>query len=479
MLLGLLCQRGQSSARVGQQTLVLLQLLTQRVGAALQAIESLANAVEFALSAGDAIGQFPSAMGDPGPPRIQRARLRLDSRKFVVRLPACLERRHTGALVGFDLDVLLAHLLAQRRFLFARRLQRMGLRIAGSGERGHVLAATRELRLQQHHALGQTLLVPAEALLVQRQLLEATMPELHALHARSHPATRLDQLTSCRLERIAHFFRLELELVVLLTTLVTAGARRLELGGQFFLLGQPPGQFLGEARILGAAHAQANIEDPGLELLVALCLQRLVLDRTDTRVDLSQHILQAGEILIHPIQAAQGLLALALELADARRLLEQKATILGAGLQQAVHLALLHHRVGVDADTGVHEELTDILQPAAVAIEQIFALARAVQLAADGHFRHVGRQATHVVDEGQGDLGMRGRPSILGPVKNDIHHVAAAQMPRIQLAQHPADRIDDVALATAIGAHDRGDARAKLEGGLVGEGLEAVELEAV
>ena len=42
------------------------------------------------------------------------------------------------------------------------------------------------------------------------------------------------------------------------------------------------------------------------------------------------------------------------------------------------------------------------------------------------------------------------------PGEDDVGHVAAAQRPRALLAQHPADRVDQVRLARPVGPDDHG-----------------------
>ena len=53
----------------------------------------------------------------------------------------------------------------------------------------------------------------------------------------------------------------------------------------------------------------------------------------------------------------------------------------------------------------------------------------------------------------------------------------AAQRLRALLAEHPGNRIDDVALAAAVGADDGGDAVIERKFGSVGKALEAGNLE--
>ena len=63
----------------------------------------------------------------------------------------------------------------------------------------------------------------------------------------------------------------------------------------------------------------------------------------------------------------------------------------------------------------------------------------------------------------------------VGALENDVLHLAAAEGLGALLTQHPADGIGDVRFAAAVGPDHRGHAGFKLEGGGIGEGLEAVQ----
>ena len=83
------------------------------------------------------------------------------------------------------------------------------------------------------------------------------------------------------------------------------------------------------------------------------------------------------------------------------------------------------------------------------------------------------------VVEDHADLGHAEAAPAGGAVEDDVGHLAAAQAAGALLAQHPADGIDDVALARAVGPDDGSDARREVERRLVGERLEADHLEAL
>ena len=87
-----------------------------------------------------------------------------------------------------------------------------------------------------------------------------------------------------------------------------------------------------------------------------------------------------------------------LEAADAGGLFEDHAAVLGGGLQQNVNLALLDHAVGLRAQAAAGQQIADVAEPAGTAIDQILALAAAIDAPRDVDLRRIDVQkATGVV----------------------------------------------------------------------------------
>ncbi len=127
--------------------------------------------------------------------------------------------------------------------------------------------------------------------------------------------------------------------------------------------------------------------------------------------------------------------------------------------------------------TGAGEELLDVPQPAAGAVHPVVALTRSVSAADHLDFGEgYGQAAVAVVDD-QPDLGhaRRGAPGATGV--DDLLHPRPPQLASAAFAQHPADGVDQVALAGAVGPHHGGDTGLEEELGLLGEGLEALHLD--
>ena len=77
------------------------------------------------------------------------------------------------------------------------------------------------------------------------------------------------------------------------------------------------------------------------------------------------------------------------------------------------------------------------------------------------------------VIKGECDFGKTLGGTVGGAVKNDVHHLLAAQTAGGHLTQPPADRIGDIGFAAAIGSHDGGNPRLQLHPGFIGKRLEA------
>src|SRR6185369_2292340 len=84
---------------------------------------------------------------------------------------------------------------------------------------------------------------------------------------------------------------------------------------------------------------------------------------------------------------------------------------------------------------------------------------------------------TLVVVEDDADLGHAERAMMLVAGKDDVFHAAAAQVAGALLAENPAQRINDVGFAAAVGPDDPGDALGEFEDGAVLGRFEACQLE--
>ena len=232
--------------------------------------------------------------------------------------------------------------------------------------------------------------------------LRAHLPQLH-LEFRQVVAARLDALleagpldpgeTGLVLRLFLLGTQVEGGLLRVLQALVVVAAARLELvqvalahverrtmrfgrGPQAGDVGLQPRDRGAELAALPSAVRQAEMAEPETEPLVTHRLRGLAAQAADLAADLGDDVGDARQVLVGQGELAERLPALALVARDARRLLEDRAALLGLRGQHLVDLPLRHDRVRGAADAGVHEKLVDVLEPAGLAVEEIVALPR-------------------------------------------------------------------------------------------------------
>src|SRR5690606_4001372 len=130
---------------------------------------------------------------------------------------------------------------------------------------------------------------------------------------------------------------------------------------------------------------------------------------------------------------------------------------------------------------GSKEDVGDIPPAALGAIEKVLVLGVPGYPAADGDLavtRILALQGAGAVVEYQLDRRLAHRLSGIGAIENDIGHRLATQVLRRAFAHHPAYRINDVGLATAVRPHHSRHVAGKVNGGRVDKRLEAGQLDA-
>ena len=200
----------------------------------------------------------------------------------------------------------------------------------------------------------------------------------------------------------------------------------------------------------------------------------LTAERGDLAADFADDVGDAREIGVDAAEFVERLATLRLISGDAGGLFEEIAALGRIGGEDLVDLALHHERVGHAADAGVHEQALDILQARRLAVDEIVAGAFAVEATHDRDFGEGRAQFLFAVGEDQLDLALREGLAPVGAGEDDILHRRSAQGLGGLLAQDPADGVDDVGLAAAIGSDDGRDPRTELNAGPVGEAFESV-----
>ena len=218
---------------------------------------------------------------------------------------------------------------------------------------------------------------------------------------------------------------------------------------------------------------QEGVGVAALQLLLQaqVLLGRLRLFRQGPHLlfQLRENVRHTHQVLLLILQLLLGHRLAALELHNARRLVEQLPALLRLSAENLVDLALADDGIPLFSDTGVVEQLVDILQPALASVHPVLTLPGAVDAAGDGHLVVVHRQLVVRVVQGDGHRGEALGLSQLRAGENHVLHAGSPQLLYLLLSQHPADRVRHVALATAVGAHYAGDAVVKLKYDLVGK----------
>ena len=214
-------------------------------------------------------------------------------------------------------------------------------------------------------------------------------------------------------------------------------------------------------------------------LFVTARLAGLALQRADLPFHFADEVGHAQKILLGVFQFAERFAFLALELGDARRLLENHPAVFRFAGENLGNVALGQNAVARAPDAGAHEQLLDVLEPARDLVEKIFTVAVAENPARErhlvvGHFdpRRAEAFLAHAAEH-ERHFAHAHRFASVCAVEDDIGHLAAAQRLGRLLAEHPADGIGDIGFAAAVGADDGGDTGLKVQCGLVRKGLEA------
>ena len=193
------------------------------------------------------------------------------------------------------------------------------------------------------------------------------------------------------------------------------------------------------------------------ESLVAPGFAGLTLERSDLAFDLFDDVLHSNEIHLGVFELPQGLFFLSLVFRDAGGLLEDRPAVLRSAAEDLVDLPLLHDRVGAAADTGIHEELVNVLEPAGCLVEKIFALAVAIDAARDPDLVPIRPEFLFALRKCHRHLRHAQSRAAVGATENDVRHFPATQGFCGLLAEHPPDGIQHIRLAAAVRADDGGD----------------------
>ena len=132
-------------------------------------------------------------------------------------------------------------------------------------------------------------------------------------------------------------------------------------------------------------------------------------------------------------------------------LLEQRPALLGTERERLVDHALADEQERVVGEMRGVEQVDEVAQADALLVEQVLVLAAAEQPAAELEHLEVDRQQAVAVVEDERHVGHALGRALLGAGPDDVLGLARAQGATL-LAERPAQRVGEVALAGAVRA---------------------------
>ena len=236
-------------------------------------------------------------------------------------------------------------------------------------------------------------------------------------------------------------------------------------------------QPLGGERPAPGEHLAEQLPVLALLLPVAAGGAGLALERAEGALDLGDDVVEPQQVGPRLFELDLGDPAPRLVAGDAGRLFEQLAPLLRLAREDHADFPLLDHRVGANAQPGVHQQVLDLLEARQPAVDPVLALAGAEDPAAEQHAAVLGVRKARVGDQREVHLAHPQRLAQLRAGEDDVLHPPAAQALGALLAEHPGDGVGQVALAAAVGADDGGHAAAEGQPHRVDERLEPRDLE--
>ncbi len=225
----------------------------------------------------------------------------------------------------------------------------------------------------------------------------------------------------------------------------------------------------------GEQHGRLQHADLGGQALVLLRRPRLAPQPPERALQLPRHVVQPHEVGLGGAQAQLGLVAAGVQARDPGRLFQDHAPVLRLGGDQLGDLPLAHQGRGIGACRGVGEQQLHVARAHLAAVDAVGRAVALVDAARDLQHRVVvelGRRGAVGIVDGERHLGVVARGSRAGAGEDHVLHPAGAHGLGGIGAHHPAQRFQQVRLATAVRSDDPGQPRLDAELGGIDEGLE-------
>ena len=194
------------------------------------------------------------------------------------------------------------------------------------------------------------------------------------------------------------------------------------------------------------------------------------------RSELAEDVLDAGEVRLGLDQLLLGPAAPAFVAADAGDLLEQRPALLRPQGQRLIDHPLADEQEGVVGEVRRVEQVDQVAQPDPRLVQEVVVLARPVEPASELEDLELDRQQAVGVVEDERDVGHPLRRPLLRARPDDVLRLARAERPAL-LAERPAQRVGEVALARSVRPDDRADPGPELDVRPLRERLEPLQAE--
>ncbi len=225
---------------------------------------------------------------------------------------------------------------------------------------------------------------------------------------------------------------------------------------------------------LGLAHL-------GRDFAVADRLPRLLLEAFHLSGELSDYVLDTGQIGFGGLEAQFGLMASGVKPGDAGGVFQHAAALFGFRLDDLADLALVNQRRRTGAGGGIRKQNLHIAGADVAAVDAIDRACLALDPARDFQDLAVvdrGRRGAIGVIDRHHDFGVVARRTVAGTGEDHRVHVGGAQRFVRGLAHRPAQCLDQIGLAAAVRADHPGEAGFDHEISGFNERLETVEAKA-
>ena len=240
----------------------------------------------------------------------------------------------------------------------------------------------------------------------------------------------------------------------------------------------------GQISLAPAAEQQHSfgLAQLGPDLTVACRLTGLAGQSAKLRGQRLQHIVDPREVDFGGVEPQFRFVPPLIKAGNSRRLFQNPAPRLGFGIDQFGNLALPHQRRAVRPGRGIGEQHLDIARPHIAGVDFVGRSgiagnpARYLYLV---RLVETGRCQPVLVVDHQGHFGEIARRTAGGSCEDHIFHAAAAHRGRPVFAHHPAQRLQQVGLATAVRPDDTRQPLVDHQVGGVHKAFEAIQSQPV